>query len=91
LDELQEKFRGENSIGTTKRGIGPCYSDKTERSGIRMCDLVDEDEFVRKVRENLKVKNLIIEKYTADKNWMRNRLYPNILNMEESLRNTLRM
>jgi len=51
LDELQEKFRGENSIGTTKRGIGPCYSDKTERSGIRMCDLVDEDEFVRKVRE----------------------------------------
>jgi len=62
LDELQEKFRGENSIGTTKRGIGPCYSDKTERSGIRMCDLVDEDEFVRKVRENLKVKNLIIEK-----------------------------
>lgn len=62
LDELQEKFRGENSIGTTKRGIGPCYSDKTERSGIRMCDLIDEELFAEKVRENLKIKNLIIEK-----------------------------
>ncbi|HOM03683.1 MAG TPA: adenylosuccinate synthase [Acetivibrio sp.] len=62
LDELQEKFRGNNSIGTTKRGIGPCYSDKTERSGIRMCDLIDEEEFAAKVRENLKIKNLIIEK-----------------------------
>ncbi len=62
LDELQEKFRGNNSIGTTKRGIGPCYSDKTERSGIRMCDLIDEEVFIGKVKENLKVKNLIIEK-----------------------------
>lgn len=62
LDELQEKFRGENSIGTTKRGIGPCYADKTERCGIRMCDLIDEELFVQKVRENLEVKNLIIEK-----------------------------
>ncbi|HHV28746.1 adenylosuccinate synthase [Acetivibrio mesophilus] len=62
LDELQEKFRGDNSIGTTKRGIGPCYSDKTERSGIRMCDLIDEEVFVDKVKENLKTKNLIIEK-----------------------------
>jgi len=62
LDELQEKFRGENSIGTTKRGIGPAYADKTERCGIRMCDLIDEEIFVKKVKENLAVKNLIIEK-----------------------------
>lgn len=62
LDELQEKFRGDNSIGTTKRGIGPCYSDKTERSGIRMCDLIDEELFASKVKENLQIKNLIIEK-----------------------------
>ncbi len=68
LDELQEKFRGANSIGTTKRGIGPCYSDKTDRSGIRMCDLIDEDEFVKKVKENLEIKNLIIEKvYQGEK------------------------
>ncbi|MCX7922321.1 MAG: adenylosuccinate synthase [Clostridia bacterium] len=62
LDELQEKFRGSNSIGTTKRGIGPAYSDKTERSGIRVCDLIDEEVFAQKVRANLEVKNLIIEK-----------------------------
>lgn len=62
LDELQENFRGENSIGTTKRGIGPAYSDKTERSGIRMCDFIDEEVFAQKVRYNLEVKNLIIEK-----------------------------
>ncbi len=62
IDELQEKFRGENSIGTTKRGIGPAYADKTERSGIRMCDLIDEELFVKKVNENVAIKNLIIEK-----------------------------
>lgn len=62
LDELQEKFRGNGGLGTTKRGIGPAYSDKTERSGIRMCDFIDEDTFTEKVRANLEVKNLIIEK-----------------------------
>ncbi len=62
LDKLQESFRGNFSIGTTKRGIGPAYSDKTERSGIRVCDLIDGDSFAEKVKENLKVKNLIIER-----------------------------
>lgn len=67
LDELQENFRGSSSLGTTKRGIGPAYADKTERCGIRMCDFIDEAEFDRKVRENLKVKNLIIEKVYGGK------------------------
>jgi len=62
LDELQEKSRGDNSIGTTKRGIGPTYADKTERCGIRMCDLIDEKIFREKVKSNLEIKNLIIEK-----------------------------
>lgn len=67
LDELQEKFRGSNSIGTTKRGIGPAYSDKTERSGIRICDLIDENVFPQRVKDNLEVKNLIIEKVYGGK------------------------
>lgn len=67
LDELQEKFRGNDSIGTTKRGIGPCYADKIERSGIRMCDLIDENEFIKKVKSNLQLKNLIIEKVYGGK------------------------
>ncbi|HEY9062111.1 MAG TPA: adenylosuccinate synthase [Pseudobacteroides sp.] len=62
LDELQEKSRGNNSLGTTKRGIGPTYADKTERCGIRMCDLIDEKIFKEKVKSNLEIKNLIIEK-----------------------------
>ncbi|MCX7749956.1 MAG: adenylosuccinate synthase [Clostridia bacterium] len=61
LDELQEKFRGSGSIGTTKRGIGPCYADKIDRCGIRMCDFIDEDLFKQKVKANLDIKNLMIE------------------------------
>ncbi len=62
FDELQEKQRGADNIGTTKRGIGPCYADKIERCGIRMCDFIDREKFAKKVAENLEVKNQIIEK-----------------------------
>jgi len=67
LDELQENFRGNNSIGTTRRGIGPAYSDKTDRCGIRLCDFIDEDVFAKKVKENLEIKNLIIERVYGGK------------------------
>lgn len=67
LDELQEEFRGSAKLGTTKRGIGPVYADKAERTGIRMCDLIDERVFSRKVIENLKIKNPIIEKIYGGK------------------------
>lgn len=60
LDGLSEKARGKSDIGTTKKGIGPCYMDKAERSGIRMCDLINTPLFEEKVRENLKIKNKII-------------------------------
>ena len=62
IDELGEALRGKNKIGTTKRGIGPCYIDKADRIGIRVCDLIDRKEFVAKVRDVLKVKNLLLEK-----------------------------
>jgi adenylosuccinate synthase len=42
MDAAQEKVKGGLSAGTTKRGIGPCYSDKVARFGIRTCDLIDE-------------------------------------------------
>ena len=57
LDGLSEKARGKGDIGTTKRGIGPCYMDKAERSGIRMCDFIDAPLFEEKFRANLEVKN----------------------------------
>ncbi|WP_249311897.1 adenylosuccinate synthase [Congzhengia minquanensis] len=62
LDNLAERARGKGDIGTTGRGIGPCYMDKAERIGIRMCDLFDEEEFVQKARANTKIKNQIITK-----------------------------
>ena len=62
LDTLKEKARGKNDIGTTGKGIGPCYTDKIERCGIRMCDLLHEDVFEVKLRENMEVKNAYITK-----------------------------
>ncbi len=62
LDGLSEKARGEGDIGTTKKGIGPAYMDKAERSGIRMCDLMNEALFIEKVRANGAIKNQWIEK-----------------------------
>ena len=62
FDELGEQMRGDNKIGTTKRGIGPCYIDKADRIGIRVCDLIDREEFAAKVRSVLRVKNLTLEK-----------------------------
>jgi len=62
IDSLAEEERGENRIGTTKKGIGPCYMDKVERSGIRVCDLMDKDIFIEKVTTQIDYKNNIIEK-----------------------------
>ncbi|GKX68466.1 adenylosuccinate synthase [Inconstantimicrobium mannanitabidum] len=62
LDALKEKARGKNDIGTTGKGIGPCYTDKIERSGIRICDLLHEDVFKEKLKENIETKNKYITK-----------------------------
>ena len=72
LDGADEKVLGKNSIGTTKRGIGPCYQDKAARKGIRVQDLMDEKIFRLKVETALAQKNPILEKiygihtYTVD-------------------------
>ena len=62
LDGLAEEARGENKIGTTKKGIGPCYMDKTERSGIRICDLMDKDIFAKKLKLQVDAKNKLVTK-----------------------------
>jgi adenylosuccinate synthase len=56
LDALREKRRS-NKIGTTKRGIGPCYVDKYSRCGIRLIDLLDRKTFEEKLKDNLREKN----------------------------------
>ena len=62
LDKLKEKARGKNDIGTTGKGIGPCYTDKFERCGIRVCDLMHEEVFTEKLKENIEMKNAYITK-----------------------------
>lgn len=61
LDSLSEESAGDAMIGTTKRGIGPCYSDKAARKGLRMCDLVS-DSFPAKLEMLLDEKNELLEK-----------------------------
>lgn len=58
LDELKEQKL--KKIGTTKKGIGPCYADKVARSGIRMIDLLEEDTLKEKLQHNLEEKNAIL-------------------------------
>ncbi|KUO61913.1 MAG: adenylosuccinate synthetase [Gracilibacter sp. BRH_c7a] len=68
LDVLEEEFKGDHKIGTTKRGIGPAYKDKASRTGIRVSDLMDLEEFANRLQYNLEEKNLIITKiYNQDK------------------------
>ncbi|MDR1684962.1 MAG: adenylosuccinate synthase [Desulfovibrio sp.] len=60
LDRTREAARGGDKIGTTGRGIGPCYEDKAARAGIRACDLEDFDLLGRKIRDALKEKNALL-------------------------------
>lgn len=62
LDALSEKGRGAADIGTTGKGIGPCYTDKHERSGLRVCDLLHPEVFMERLKTNLDIKNKIIQK-----------------------------
>ena len=67
LDELIEENLGKNKIGTTKKGIGPCYTDKIQRKGIRIQDLLHEEDFEKKVRKNVEDVNLTLTKiYNQD-------------------------
>ncbi len=65
LDRLSENMRGDDKIGTTQKGIGPCYMDKVERSGIRVCDLFESD-FDDKLRRQIRIKNDIINKFYGE-------------------------
>lgn len=62
LDGLTEKAKGKSKVGTTNKGIGPCYMDKMARTGIRGCDMLDDDIFREKLSEQIEEKNRIIVK-----------------------------
>ncbi|AEF38964.1 adenylosuccinate synthase [Hoyosella subflava] len=62
IDKVTERFLGNRKIGTTGRGIGPCYQDKIARVGVRAQDVLDESILRRKVEAALEVKNQILTK-----------------------------
>ena len=66
IDKAREEARGENKIGTTQRGIGPCYIDKIARNGIRVGDLLELDRFKDKLEWNIKDKNDMLVRYDKD-------------------------
>ena len=62
-DKVEEEARGDQKIGTTCKGIGPCYQDKVARIGIRVADLLDKEVFEQKLRANVELKNRLFEKF----------------------------
>ena len=63
LDEAKEHARGARKIGTTHKGIGPTYTDKAERVGIRFADLFEPKAFAEKVRTNVREKNFMLSQF----------------------------
>jgi len=63
LDQAREAARGKKAIGTTGRGIGPCYEDKVSRRGIRIGEMLDEKVFTERLREVMEYHNFALEHY----------------------------
>lgn len=62
LDGLEEEKRGHGAIGTTKKGIGPAFADKTARRGIRTCDMLDPGTFKARIAGIIASKNDLLTK-----------------------------
>ena len=86
LDALAEEARGDNKIGTTKKGIGPCYMDKTERSGIRICDLMDKDIFAKKLKAQIEDKNKLVKNIYGAEGFDFDAIYNEYLGYAEQIR-----
>jgi adenylosuccinate synthase len=66
IDIARESKSGDKKIGTTGRGIGPCYEDKIGRRGIRLMDLLNKEVFARKLKDFLVEKNFLLEKMLGE-------------------------
>ena len=86
MDEQREKSKGDGKIGTTKRGIGPCYTDKVARSGIRMADLLDDEVFAKKLKENLKEKNAILHNVYGFSGYSFEELYKQYIGYRDNIK-----
>jgi adenylosuccinate synthase len=62
IDRASEERRAEHKIGTTGKGIGPTYSDKSERVGIRILDLMDKESRGKRLQWAIDYKNFVLER-----------------------------
>ena len=85
IDIARENARGAAKIGTTGRGIGPCYEDKVARRGIRVADLLDPEVLTAKVAEVLPEKNFYLEKFLKDAPFSREEILTPYLEMGKRL------
>jgi adenylosuccinate synthase len=86
LDVAREAAKGKDKIGTTGRGIGPCYEDKVARVGIRAVDLLEADTLQEKIQSNLKEKNFLLSHYLNAEPLEFQAVYDRYLSMAEALR-----
>ncbi|OAG26736.1 adenylosuccinate synthase [Thermodesulfatator autotrophicus] len=85
IDLAREAKAGKTKIGTTGRGIGPCYEDKIARRGIKVGDLLDKELFHEKLSEILEEKNFYLEKYLGADGLSFDEIFESYLRMGERL------
>ncbi|MEF8874759.1 MAG: adenylosuccinate synthase [Candidatus Thermoplasmatota archaeon] len=85
-DELHEKLKGNLKAGTTKKGIGPCYSDKVARYGLRVADLYNSKSLKQKLENVVPIKNKIFKAFGEDKSWDVDEIYEEYLEYGERLK-----
>ncbi len=86
LDGAEEQLLGDKKIGTTKRGIGPCYSDKIARNGIRAIDLADKTKLKARLDLILPIKQRILKAYNINTPLEKNDILTTYLNYGEQLK-----
>jgi adenylosuccinate synthase len=86
VDNARELRKGKSKIGTTGRGIGPCYEDKASRIGIRFHELINSKMFTEKLKANLEEKNFYLEKFLDAKPLDYNQIADQYLAYGEQLR-----
>jgi adenylosuccinate synthase len=86
IDKLREEKKASLKIGTTGRGIGPCYADKVNRCGIRLVDLLDREVFKEKLHLALAEKNEIFKKIYGHPGFSFEKIYQDYLNYADKIK-----
>ena len=76
----------DNKVGTTGRGIGPCYADKIARKGLRVSDLADGKAFGERLKRMLEEKNLLLEKIYGTKPLVYEEIYSRFMGLAKTIK-----